>query len=275
MNPFAALYYAFLNLRNSADFAMRQRFHPRLNPVDRTRPANQNFLSSYPLECREKASLLVERLTARYHLDDFSDALFAKEIKENYFYLAMLDEAFHQSHAGFPNTIKAADIGPSSWFYVRALIAALTWYNTQSPRAVYLSGYEVDAYRLFADFHTRKDHAQGNIHGLSNVDYVDQGFSIQPETYDVITLFFPFVFKKDHLQWGLPLNLFDPAGLIKSAWESLRTGSLMVIVNQGKEEHRAQIKILEDSGVPITAAFHMEPLLYTYRLDRYIITAKK
>lgn len=275
MNPFVAVYYAIQNLRNSADFAFRQRFHTSPNPVVRTRPANQDFLSSYPLECRERAELLVERLTARYHLADFSDALYAKEIKENYFYLAMLDEAFHQSHAAFPPSINAADIGPSSWFYVRALIAALTWYNTSSPRAVRLTGYEVDAFRLFADFHTRKDHALGNMQGLSNVEYIDRGFGVQPETYDLVTLFFPFVFKKDHLQWGLPLNLFDPVGLNVSAWRSLRSGGLMIIVNQGKDEHRAQIKMLEDAGISITAAFHMEPLLYTYRLDRYIITAKK
>jgi hypothetical protein len=115
----------------------------------------------------------------------------------------------------------------------------------------------------------------GNMRGLPNVEYLDHGFTLQPGMFDVITLFFPFVFEKDHLKWGLPARLFNPESLMNSVWRSLKTGGAMLVVNQGVKEHNEQLKILERCGISVTAAFRMEPLLYSYPLDRYIITAKK
>ena len=133
----------------------------------------------------------------------------------------------------------------------------------------------MDAYRLYADFHTRRDHALGQMQGLDGVEYLDRGFTLQPDTFDVITMFFPFVFEKDHLQWGLPGSLFDPAVLMKSAWESLKRGGLLIIVNQGHEEHKAETQLLKRLNIPVASSFKMDPLLYSYPLTRYIITVKK
>ncbi len=275
MNLFSKLYYAYLRLRNSLDFAIRQRIHLTTRPFSGTYSAHQDIPASYPSEKREKVKQEIDRLNSKYHFDYFAAGHTPEETRENYFYLAMLDEALERTDCGFTETLTAADIGPSSWFYVHALSAALTWNRSNTPRTVHLTGYEVDAYRLFSDFHTRKDHALGNLRGLPNVEFIDHGFNVQPDKFDVITLFFPFVFEKDHLQWGLPGNLFNPMILMKAVWESVSPNGLMIIVNQGLEENQAERKLVKDLNIPVCAAFRMEPLLYSYPLDRYIITAQK
>jgi hypothetical protein len=275
MNPFTEFYFTCMKLRNFLDYAIRQNVHFHSKQVSRSTTNQDDILLSFPLEAREYARNQIDLLNSQYHFENFSSAHSADETKENYFYLTMLNEAFNQTGCEFPEILTAADIGPSSWFYVHALTATLTWHKSSTPRTVHLTGYEVDAYRIFSDFHTRKDHAMGNMQGLQNVKYIDHGFSVQPETFDVITLFFPFVFVKDHLQWGLPGNLFDPASLMKAAWNSLRPDGLILIVNQGIDEHRAELKLLRSLNIPVSAAFQIESLLYTYSLNRYIITAQK
>lgn len=275
MNLFTRFYFAYLKQKNSLDYAIRQKIHFDPRPVSGLKVNRQNILLSYPHESRELVKNQIDRLNTHYHFADYSLNHSTAESKENYFYLSMLDKALQEIQTKLPETLKAADIGPSSWFYVHALTAALTWYGSSQPRSIHLAGYEVDAYRLYSDFRTRKDHALGNMLGLSNVEYIDHGFSVQPAAFDVITLFFPFVFEKDHLQWGLPGGLFDPAILMKAAWDSLRPNGLIVIVNQGINEHQAELKLLDDLGIPVSSVFRMDSLLFSYPLDRYVIMAQK
>ena len=275
MNLFTSLYYRLLNLRNHVDFSLRQGARLTARPVDHRNTSRPDILSAYPAEIREKAGGVIARLRSVYHFDAVEAGFEARDLQENYFYLAMLDEVFSRSQAAFPETLTAADIGPSSWFYVQALAAALTWYGVSVPRALRLTGYEVDAYRLYSDFHTRKDHALGNMRGLAGVTYVDQPFRAQPDTYDVLTTFFPFVFEKDLLEWGLPGSLFQPDVLLAAAFASLKPGGMLVIVNQGEQEHEAQEELLRQHGITPLAAFRMDPLLFEYPLDRWIITVKK
>jgi hypothetical protein len=275
MKPFSALRLAWLKLINPLDYYLRQHLHPRVRTVDRPRIGTPDLIGRYKVGKREKAAQEIERLTSLYHFDYFSAAHTLDEAKENFFYLAMVDKALQRTGINLPDSIQAADVGPSSWFYVHALFAALTWFGADYPRAIHLTGFEVDPYRMYSNFHTRMDHALGNMRGLPSVEYIDQGFTPQSGTFDVITLFFPFVFEKDHLEWGLPGKMFDPENLLTTVWGNLKTGGAMMIVNQGVKEHLEQLKRLERCGIPVAAALRMEPLLYSYPLDRYIITAKK
>jgi len=275
MNILTEIYLGWMKARNQVDFGIRQRFHPNSRPIESPEIEKPEITGGYSEETRNQAGHEIDRLTEIYHFDYFFAARSYDQARENYFYLAMLDRALEQARVVLPDCLEAADIGPSSWFYVRALYASLIWHRAPSPRSVHLTGYEVDAYRMYSDFHTRKDHAMGNLHGLPGVEYCDQRFTTQPQTYDVVTLFFPFVFQKDHLKWGLPVDLFNPAGLLKSAWESLKNNGVMIIVNQGEEEHDAEKALLNSLRIPITGAFRMDSLLYQYPLDRYIITINK
>ncbi len=275
MKPFDAFRLAWLRLFNPLDYFLRQHLHPGVRPVDRPRITMPDLAGRYKAGRREQASREIQRLTELYHFDYFSTARTLDEARENFFYLAMIDRALDETVIALPDSLSVADIGPSSWFYVHALFAAVTWHNTWYPRSVHLTGFEVDPYRLYSDFHTRQDHALGNMRGLPNVEYVDHGFALQPETYDIITVFFPFVFLKDHLEWGLPAKLFDPDTLLNTVMGSLKTGGVMLIVNQGIYEHREQLKLLEKLSLKPAAAYRVESLLYTYKLDRFVITVKK
>jgi SAM-dependent methyltransferase len=275
MNLFTAAYFSLLDLRNRLDYYLRQHVHAPSRPVSVSRGSRPEILSAYPVDVRTRAGDEIARLCAAYHFESVETGFTERDLRENYFYLAMLDEAFRRSDAALPAEVTVADIGPSSWFYVQALFFAFTYFGTTRARAVNLTGFEVDAYRLYADFHTRRDHALANMRGLAGVEYVDHGFEPDPSAYDVITSFFPFVFEKDHLEWGLPRSLFNPRSLLNATLASLKPGGLLVIVNQGLKEHEEELRFLQEAGVSPKAAYKMESLLFSYPLDRYIITVKK
>ncbi|MEW6505724.1 MAG: hypothetical protein AB1457_17330 [Chloroflexota bacterium] len=270
---FPSLRHLLLDVRNRLDYPLRQWFRWkragfRITP----RPAADPF-AALPPEDRPRAAALAERLVHDYHLHDFAAQTTPINYRENLFYLHLLESALEASRINLPESLRAADIGPSHWFYVQALAALLRWWQTPQPRRIDLQGYEIDAYRVYADLHSRYDHALGHIRGLPGVTYIPQGFTVQPAAFHLIFMLFPFVFSKDHLEWGLPGSLFQPRRLLQDAWKSLQPGGLLVIVNQGEEEHTAQRTLLEAEGIPIRTAFRHDPLLFRYSLDRFVLTA--
>jgi hypothetical protein len=224
---------------------------------------------------REKALQIEETLVRKYHLGGDIAHIKTGNYYENVFYLHMLDSTFARFDINLPPMLKSADIGPSHWFYVKALHSFLTWNKTDHPRMVHLDGYEVDAYRIYTDFHSRYDHALSHIGNLPDVHFIPTKFSEHTAFYDVITLFFPFIFKKDLIEWGLPQQLHQPEDIVKSAWNSLKPGGILIVVNQGEDEHHAQKLVFSSLSVPVTVSFHMDPLLFQYDLDRYILAAIK
>ena len=273
----SGLINSLLNLlrdaRNRLDYPLRQlvrwqRAGFRIAPRLRGDP-----FAALPTEDRPSAMALADRLIRTYHLEDFAAQTTPINYRENLFYLHLLESALEATPISLPETVRAADIGPSHWFYVQALAAVLRWWQTPRPRQIDLQGYEIDAYRVYADLHSRYDHALGHIRGLPGVTYIPRGFSTQPAAFHLIFMLFPFVFPEDHLKWGLPANFFQPRALLQAAWQSLQPGGALIIVNQGEAEHRAQRALLEAEGIPIRAAFRHDPLLFRYSLDRFVLTA--
>lgn len=261
--------------RNRLDYPLRQLFRWRRAGFRIQPSAQADPFATLPPQDRPRAMALAERLTQTYHLEDFAAQTTPVNYRENLFYLHLLESALEAAQVSLPETVRAADIGPSHWFYVQALAALLCWWQTPRPRPIDLQGYEIDAYRVYADLHSRYDHALGHMRGLAGVTYIPRGFSAQPSTFHLIFMLFPFVFPEDHLKWGLPGNFFRPRGLLQAAWQSLQPGGALIIVNQGEAEHRAQRALLEAEGIPIRAAFRHDPLLFRYSLDRYVLTARR
>ncbi len=85
-------------------------------------------------------------------------------------------------------------------------------------------GFEADAYRVYSDFYSRFDYASTYIGEMKDVHFIPTAFDVQSERYDLIMQFFPFIFVKDHLEWGLPKAMFNPEKLLKSIIVSLKTG---------------------------------------------------
>jgi len=269
------LFHRLLNLRNQVDYPLRQffQFRRRIVPLKHKRVlCDYSHLSD--LE-RNKALQIEDRLATKYHLEDFKRDSKPGNYYENIFYLHMLEETFTRLDMILPQKILSADIGTSHWFYIQALQAFYTWFMTEQPRQVHLEGYEVDAYRIYADFHSRFDHALSHIGSLPNIQFIPSRFKEHGGVYDVITLFFPFVFNKDSIEWGLPQRLHQPEELLRSAWNSLKPGGVLMIVNQGEDEHHAQLSMLEKESIPVKIFFRMDPLLFQYDLCRFIMAATK
>lgn len=260
------------SLRNAVDFPLRQFFKWQRQLTIQNEEKDQLF-DHLSEPDRLLAGNVEKTLRHDFHLENLHQNSEAENYRENLFYLEVLLRALDATAPLLPKTLIAADIGPSHWFYVQALHAALKWWRAPEGRQIKLTGFEIDAYRVYGDFHSRKDHALAHIRGLDTVQYLPQKFVKQPETFHVITLLFPFVFLRDHLRWGLPVRMFDPAQLLNEAWESLRPKGLLLIINQGEKEHIAQKEMLASIGISSVSAFQHESILYQYDLPRFVLAA--
>lgn len=272
-SPLETLQHAIMSIRNGLDYPLRQavRFQ-RGGYRIRSRPHGALF-AHLPAEPRARAEALAARLTDEFHLESLAADSSPDNFRENLFYLHMLAEALARSGASLPDQIQAADIGPSTWFYVQALYAVLRWWECPAGRELALTGYEIDAYRVYSNLHSRYDHALAHMRGLPGATYLPKGFWRQPGQFHLATMLFPFVFPHDHLQWGLPAGLFDPRALLADVWASLRPGGILIVVNQGAAEHAAQGESLQAGGIRPVVGYRQDPLLYSYDLERYVWVA--
>ncbi|HVN52762.1 MAG TPA: hypothetical protein VMT46_00425 [Anaerolineaceae bacterium] len=263
----------YLRIRNAVDYPLRQFFRWRRSGLRLPTGTSAGLFSDLPTGQRARAINLADRLHAEYHLEPLLVNTAAGIYRENLFYLDLLESALERADASLGNPFVAADIGPSHWFYVRALYSLLRWWRCPQGRDLSLTGYEVDAYRVYADFHSRYDHAQAHIRDLPGVTFLPRPFQRQESSLDLVLMLFPFVFERDHLLWGLPAGLFQPERLLEDGWLSLKPGGVLVVVNQGRDEHKVQAARLSALGIVPRAAYRQDPLLFRYAFDRYVLVS--
>jgi hypothetical protein len=263
------------NLRNSIDYPLRQVFHLQRPGLRFKNENKERMFSELTNLQRVNAEAISTRLRRQYNLQKLYLDSTLVNYQENLFYLEMLERALSKANPTLPQVIHTADIGCSSWFYVQSLYALLQWWQNLDGRKVFLTGYEIDAYRLYADFHSRYDHAIANIRDLTGVHYIPEGFKRRPEHFHLITMLFPFIFPQDHLTWGLPHAYFRPEKLLADAYNSLVKPGVLVIVNQGEREHQAQLDLLQSAGISYTAAFRHDSVLFEYDLSRFVIVVRR
>ena len=264
---------ALATVQNSIEHPLRQLIKWRWGVPRFPNESKQDLFAHLPVNERKHANVTAKHLYSDFHLQHLYENSSADNYRLNLFYLEMLERALSEAAPEIPQTIHAADIGPSDWFYVQALYAALKWWNSPTGRAVQLTGYEADAYRVCSNLFSRYDQAHGYMHGLEEVHYIPRRFIRQPGKFDLIAMLFPFVFLRDHLDWGLPLRRFNPVELLRDAWASLKSGGVLVIVNQGEEEHLAQRDMLLAENIQPAAAFQHPSQLYKYKIIRYVLVA--
>lgn len=234
------------------------------------------LFSNLPAEQRLAAWQQVQSKVTRYHLEPLYLNSSVELFLKNLYYLDILEKGLADHAARWGQVLQAADIGASDWFYAPALTAFLRQAGTITrARHVWLEGYETDAFRVYADFHSRYDHTMAHINGLDEVTYIPQAFQTKPDRYQVVTQFFPFVFAHDHLEWGLPGGLFHPEVILKSAWSSLTPGGMLLIVNQGEEEHQAQRRMMQAAGMQVEKSVRVESIYYRYDIPHFLLTAQK
>ena len=267
------LWQTLQNWRNTLDFQLRKWVRWRRNGLIFENQIKDDLFDFHSGVKKQQAEQTAERLLNQYHLELFSACSTRINFRENLFYLSMLENAFDIAGINLLATLNVADSGPSHWFYLQALYAGLTWYGINTPRQVNLTGYEVDPYRVFSSFYSCWDYARAHLRDLQ-VTYQKEAFKTVPHHFDLICMFFPFVFVKDHLAWGLPKGQFDPLNLRESVRESLAPKGVVWVVNQGLDEHLAEKENFNKLGMKIIADFEQDDLLYQYDLKRFVLVAK-
>ncbi len=274
MEIISRLRKTLLKFYNQVDYPLRQFFRwQRSGYTPRAQPLN-NYYGHLPQVEQAIAERRAIELITTYHLEEFQKSSSPQNFRENLYYLDLLITALERAGASLPDPIHVVDIGPAHWFYVQALYAGLKWWQAPQGRTTQITAYEADAYRVLRDFHSRYDHALRHIRNLPGVTYLPKAFTCQPGTCHLAVMFFPFVFDQDHLEWGLPARMFNPRQLLADAWNSLCPGGILLIVNQGEQEHLAEINNLNSLSIQPLAAFRQESLLYRYDLDRYVLVAR-
>jgi hypothetical protein len=269
----------FSRFRNAIDYPLRQLFRWRRSGYTiRNEDKNGKFAEINRTNF-SAAGKIEERLLQSYPLDHLYRHSTVQNYAENLYYLQLLDEAFDAAFPKtediFPDRLQAADVGVSHWFYVQSLYAFLRGWRRTVPRQVRLEGYETDAYRIYADFFSRADRAAAHIQGCEGAVFIPRAFESQPAAYDLITLFFPFVFIRDHLAWGLPGGVFQPQRLLDSVWTSLKPGGVLLVVNQGEDEHTAQKRAFQQADIPLILDTSFRSDFFSYDLDRTVLMSRR
>ncbi len=273
MHRLSSFFNALYSLRNRFDYGLRQASRWNRGGLALGNQPKDNLFADLPLEQRAQAEQQEAALRAQYRLEALYQHSSRDNYRENLYYLQLLQHAFERSQAALPDPLQAVDIGPSSWFYVRALERFLRLWQAPGERTLELAGYEADPYRVYQDLYARRDHALAYCAGLQGVSYIPTAFTPLAQGWDLALMFFPFVFLKDHLEWGLPQELHRPGELLAQAWESLRPGGVLLVVNQGEPENQAQQALLAAAGITPRAQFRFESPLYRYSLARCVHVA--
>jgi SAM-dependent methyltransferase len=254
---------------NALSFAARRRIAwSRGLPELPNEPKGELF--AYLDDQRRRAAEAREHdLRTRYDLERLAARSTCEVYRENLYVLDVLDriggrvDAVHAALSG--PRVTAIDVGSKDFVYATALDR---WLRGHGAREVALLGVEIDGHVVYRDLHARCDWARAYARATGNaqVEYRVQDFRDTPERdRDVITLFYPFLFRYALLAWGLPLERFSPGALLDHAIAALRPAGLLVIATHTLEERDALAALLaarSDVTVEVVAPF--ESVLVDY-----------
>lgn len=166
------------------------------------------------------------------------------------------------------NPLKILDIGSKNWFYASGEWSFFKYGGEE--REIFLDGIEIDAFRVYSDFHTRYDYAQFYIKNLPNTSYLAKDFLKHQEKYDFIIWFFPFVTEFPLLEWGLPLSKFKPAEMLKHASECLNKNGKILIVNQDEAEYEIQEELIRNLNLSYEKMGEFKNSFVEFERKRYV-----
>ncbi len=194
----------------------------------------------------ERPSLIVREneLRKRYSLDPLFHASSRYIYRDNLYWLEGLERCFEGLALQQAKEVKIVDVGSNNFHYAFALTRFFR--VAFCAQKIDMCGYEIDGHVIYADLRSRADYAAAYLEQAQVGRYVVGDFVASTERdADVVTMFFPFLTKDALLWWGLPLDFFSPAALIKRASECVKPGGFLVVWNQTDEEVNQLDKFLE------------------------------
>ncbi|MCC7171317.1 MAG: hypothetical protein IT459_12780 [Planctomycetes bacterium] len=194
----------------------------------------------------------------RFGLTDLTERMRASTLATTLHVVDLLDAVFERHAPPTATPLRVLDVGSKNFEVAPALLASLAAHRGRRD-AIELTGIELDAYRVYADGHSRADAAAyflalaaevglGRSHRFIAGDVLEHR-----ERYDVITWFHPFVTPAPLLRWGLPLRHLAPERMLEHVASLRAPGGLLVIVNQEPEEAAIQRELFARVGLEATS----------------------
>ena len=251
------------NLYNEIDFFFRShiRFSRKYKGENESK---ENLFEYLPeenrLRIKEKEALYFEK----YCLHKLKDNSTKRNYLENLGVIELLETCINVEK----NNIKILDIGSKNWFYVFGEYSFFKYNNFE--KEICIDGIEIDAFRIYTDFHSRHDYALYYSEGLENCRYIAGDFLKHQSKYDYIIWFFPFVAEYSLLKWGLPLGTFKPLEMLRHAVDSLNPGGSILIVNQDENEYSVQESLIKKLNVSYKKQGSFKNSFLEYKHKRYV-----
>ncbi len=228
------------NLKNIIDFNLRNTLKLKRKVTHLKNEQKQGLFASLPQETQALAEDKEQIFYNKYNLEHLKNNSSKLEYIENLTVLEILENYFPQTKIKQDEHI--LDVGAKNWHYIEALY---NFFKNKAP-SVSISGIEIDAYRMYINFHTRYDYAMHRINHMPNVHYIVGDVLEHKDKYDNILVFYPFVTPEPLVRWGLPLSKLKPEQLIKHLYDIVNPNGSILIVNQFENEYLL-IKIILDN----------------------------
>ena len=163
------------------------------------------------------------------------------------------------------------DIGSKNWFYAKGEYEFFKSFCSK----FLLTGVELDAFRLYANFYSRLEVAKFYTKNLENTQYLAKNLLEINQKQDYIIWILPFVSVNPLKYWGLPKRFFEPEKLLNHAYNLLNENGQMLIINQGEIEAELQREFLENLKIPYKFLGKIESKYFKYQKERFGFLIKK
>ena len=258
-----------VNIKNNLDFYIRQKmrftrkgFCPEHESKGKLFDANK---------AKEFAIQKEKEYLEKYNLHNLKNDSSKRNYLENLYIIELLEKYIDVNNS--KNSIKILDIGSRNWFYATGQHNFFKYKNWE--KEIFLTGIELDAFRVYSSFYSRYDSAMYNIRNLENTRYIAGDFLEHFEKYDYMCCFFPFVIQEPLIHWGLPLKHFKPADIFEHAYKHLNNDGKMLILNQGEEEYLVQQTILKELGIVFEPRGEFESVFLEQEHKIFVLSIKK
>lgn len=225
--------------RNRLEFALRN-FLSLPSPPYREPAEDKTGL----LQDNSEGLVTASRLCKRYDLSAVVREASRQRTLETLSYLEWLDHfasleptLFQQAFRTSGGAFRWLDVGAKNWAYVAALNAFIRAHTEKPFR---LDGVELDPNRRYTDFRTRRQYAEAFAQCIPEAHYHPGDILHWRQPARIISHFLPFVLTDPLLAWGLPASHFQPQAMLDHLLTLLEPGGVLVIVNQGEAEAKAQ-----------------------------------
>lgn len=239
---------------NHSAYRLRQRTRPVSGKIRfRSCWSLDSFLSENTSPYSEKIKAKITHLIESYELAHWADQVPQAAFMRILETLEILEDVYGATHPIWRQRhLRLLDVGSARWDYAPALYQFFSLAYTDTPRQVFLTGVELDPYRLDQEGYSCVDHALTYIDTIASYSrYLNQNImEHQPQQpYDVITHFNPYLLSEAHLFGGLPLESYYPEQVLAYLLTLRHPEGSLLITHNRAQDFAVQQSLLQAEGL--------------------------